>query len=169
MTTRRLTRLALLAAAALILFVIEAAAPRPLPWMKIGLGNTAVLVALVLFDWRGASGVMLIKVLVGSLVTGALGGPAFVLAGGSSIVSLVLMAAGLRIGGTRVSVLGLSVLGASAHQITQLTIAAVYLGHAGLWRLLPLFIISGVVTGALTGLIAHFACERLASATARSA
>jgi len=47
--TRRLTRLGLLTAMALVLFLVEAALPRPLPWMKLGLGNAAVLAALLLF------------------------------------------------------------------------------------------------------------------------
>ena len=47
--TRKLTRLGLLTAMALILFLVEATLPRPLPWMKLGLGNAAVLAALLLF------------------------------------------------------------------------------------------------------------------------
>ena len=166
MTTRQLTRLALLAALALILFVLEVAIPRPLPWMKIGLGNTAVLIALVMFDWRSAAAVMLIKVLVGSLVTGAFGGPSFVLAAGSSVASLVLMATSLSLGERWLSILGLSVVGACVHQVSQLCIASVYLGHDGLWGLLPLFIVSGVIAGSMTGLVAYFACRQLQGAQA---
>ena len=47
--TSALARLALVAGTALVLFVIEAAVPRPLPWMKLGLSNGAVLLALMLF------------------------------------------------------------------------------------------------------------------------
>jgi len=165
-STRHLTRLALLAAVALILFVFEAVVPRPLPWMKLGLGNAAVLMALILFDWRGAAAVTVIKVFVGSLLTGAFSGPTFVLACGASMTSLLLMAGGLQVGRSRVrslglSAVGLSILGACTHQVTQLALASLYLGHPGLVGLAPLFIASGLLAGAMTGLIAHFAVQRL--------
>ena len=161
MTTRDLTRLALLCAVALILFVFEAAAPRPLPWLKLGLGNVAVLMALLLYDFRGAFAVTAIKILVGSLVTGAFAGPSFVLASGAGLASLLLMAGGRRMASNRLSAVGLSILGAGAHQVTQLLLASIYLGHPGLLGLFPLFVVSGIVSGGLTGVVAHFAVQRL--------
>ena len=44
-----IARLGLLASAAVVLFVFESLAPRPLPWMKLGLGNLPVVVALWIF------------------------------------------------------------------------------------------------------------------------
>ena len=166
MTTRDLTRLALLAAVSLILFVLEAAAPRPLPWMKLGLGNVAVLMALMLYDLRGALAVASIKILVGGLVTGAFAGPSFALAAGAGITSLLFMAGGQWLAGQKLSAVGLSVLGAGAHQVSQLLLASIFLGHPGLLGLLPLFVVSGIVAGGLTGIVAHFAVQRLQAASA---
>lgn len=165
MTTHRLTRLALLSGVALILFVLEAAAPRPLPWMKLGLGNIAVVMALVLYETRGALGVTTIKILVGSLVTGSFAGPAFVLATGAGFASLLLMSGSRRLAPQRLSLVGLSIVGAVVHQVAQLLLASVYLAHPGLLRLMPLFIVSGMATGGLTGIIAHYALQRLQATT----
>lgn len=164
MNARRLTRLGLLTAMALILFLLESALPRPLPWMRLGLANAPVLAALLLFGPGAALAVGLAKLLVGGLLSGGLAGPAFVIGGAAGIVSIVVMI-GLRglLSGL-FSPVGLSVAGALAHQLTQLAVAAAYLGHMGLFQLLPMFLISGVLSGWLTGLATYFALRRLVAA-----
>ncbi|MEE2657935.1 MAG: Gx transporter family protein [Candidatus Latescibacterota bacterium] len=158
---RVLTRVGLLAATALILFLFESAAPRPLPWMRLGLGNTAVLVALLLAGAPAAMGVSLIKILVGGLLTGALAGPTFAISGGAGVASLLVMIVLHHLLSAQLSPVGISVAGAACHQLSQIAIASVYLGHSNLWTLAPLFLISGVASGVLTGMIAYFAVHRL--------
>jgi heptaprenyl diphosphate synthase len=164
--TRRLTRLAMLAALALVLFLVETALPRPLPWMRLGLSNSAVLAALLLFGAGPALVVACTKLLVGGLLSGSLGGPAFVIGSIAGITSLVAMALFWRLAPRLFSPVGLSVLGAVVHQCVQLMVAATYLGHAGLYTLLPMFLVSGVLTGTLTGFAAYFALQRLAVSSA---
>lgn len=160
----RVAHLGMLTAAALVLFLVESAVPRPLPWMKLGLSNAAVLVALLLFGTGPAAAVSTLKLLVGGLLGGGLGGPAFVIGGSAGLASLAAMAA-LRVGAPRLlSPVGLSVAGALAHQVVQLGVAAVYLGHPGLYALLPLSLVSGVASGLLTGLATYYCAERLAGA-----
>lgn len=159
--TRRLTRLGLLTAMALVLFLVEAALPRPLPWMKLGLGNAAVLAALLLFGAGPALAVSVIKLLVGGLLGGGLAGPAFVIGASAGVTSVAAMALLWRLAPRLLSPVGLSVAGALVHQVTQLAVAAGYLGHPGLFYLLPMFLVSGVVTGMLTGLVTYFALRRL--------
>ena len=158
---RRVAFLGLMSAVALILFVFEAAVPRPLPWMKLGLGNAAVLATLLLFGGAPALAVGTVKVLVGSLVTGGLAGPASVIGGSAALTSLATMVGLRRFLPRWFSPVGLSVAGAVVHQVTQLLVAEVYLAQAGLWRLLPLFLVGGVLSGALTGLITYFAVRGL--------
>ena len=164
--TRKLTRLGLLTAMALILFLVEAALPRPLPWMKLGLGNAAVLAALLLFGAGPALAVSLTKLLVGGLLSGGLAGPAFVIGASAGVASVAAMALLMRLAPRLLSPVGLSVAGALVHQCTQLAVAAGYLGHTGLFSLLPMFLVSGVVTGLLTGLVTYFALRRLVGADA---
>ena len=53
--------------------------------MKVGLGNSAVLVALVLFGPVQAIAVSVVKILAGSLMIGSIGSPAFVIGGGAGM------------------------------------------------------------------------------------
>lgn len=159
--TARLTRVALLTAMALILFLVESALPRPLPWMRLGLGNAPVLAALLLFGPGAAIIVALAKVLLGGLLSGGLGGPAFVIGGTAACTSVAAMILVRRLCPGLFSPVGVSLAGALTHQVTQLVVAAGYLGHAGLFNLLPMFLVSGVCSGLLTGLATYYALQRL--------
>ena len=161
---RRVAFLGLLSAVALILFVIEAAVPRPLPWMKLGLGNAAVLATLLLFGGAPAMAVGAVKVLVGGLLTGGLAGPASVIGGSAALTSLATMIGFHRVLPRLLSPVGLSAAGAVVHQVTQLLVAEVYLAQAGLFRLLPLFLVGGVLSGVMTGLVTWYAVKALARA-----
>ncbi|MBN98909.1 MAG: hypothetical protein CME16_06615 [Gemmatimonadetes bacterium] len=161
-STRRLAHLGLMGSIALILFVFEALVPRVLPWMKLGLGNLAVMLTLLLFGFTAALGVCIVKLLVGGLISGSLGGPAFIVGGGAGIVSLLLMASVRGIVPGIFSPVGLSILGALAHQLTQLVLASyLYLGQGALFYFLHLFLIWGLISGAAIGLLAYWTLEKL--------
>ena len=161
MGARDITRIGLLSSAAVILFVLEGLAPRPLPWMKLGLGNLPVLVALLIHGVGAAFGVSGVKLLLGGLLSGSLGGPAFVIGAGAGWASLLVMAVARRVAGGMFSPIGLSILGASTHQVAQLFIAQHYVGHIGLLSLLPLSLFSGLLSGGLIGLLGFWICEKM--------
>ena len=161
MGTRDLTRLAIITSLGLILFVLESLAPRPLPWMKLGLGNSAVLAALLLFGPIPAVAVSVVKILAGSLMTGSIGSPAFVIGGGAGIASVSVMAIMHRLTPGLFSAVGLSVAGAVVHQLSQLALAFIYIGHSALLSYGPVFVISGLVSGALIGVVVHFSVTQI--------
>ena len=167
-TSREVARLALLAGTALALFVIESLVPRPLPWMKLGLGNGAVLLALLLSGVGPAFIVAGIKIAVGGLVTGGLAGPAFVISAGAGVASLSIMSMARRAPPDLLSPVGVSILGAVTHQGVQLLLASVYIGHAGLLSLLPLFLLGGLLSGTLIGLVVCWILEGLERAGGRT-
>jgi heptaprenyl diphosphate synthase len=160
--TRRLTRLGLLGSAALILFVLEGLAPRPLPWMRLGLGNAAVLLALLVQGTGAGLAVAAIKALGGGLLSGGFGGPAFVIGGGAGMASVLIMGLVQRWAGGLFSPVGISILGALTHQCVQLGLAYLfYVRQSGLWALLPIFLLIGLVSGTLIGLVVSWVWDRL--------
>jgi energy-coupling factor transport system permease protein len=61
------------------------------------------------------------------------------------------------------SVVGLSLVGAAVHNVTQIGLVYALLArHAGVFLLLPWLGLSAVVMGWITGLVAAYACRRLA-------
>jgi heptaprenyl diphosphate synthase len=158
---RQLARLGLFTSAALALFVFEQLLPRPLPWMKLGLANLAVLLALLAQGPVAALAVQLAKWLVGSLLAGSLGGPAFVIAGSAGLGSWAAMALARRWTGALFSPLGLSLIGAAVHQALQLGTAGLYIHQSGLLALLPLSLLSALLSGALIGLLAGAVLKKM--------
>ena len=119
-STRRLTRIGLLAAAAVVLFVFEGLAPRPLPWMKLGLGNLPVMLALMGYGPLAALAVSVLKLFIGGLLSGSLANPAFFIGAGAGMCSWLVMSAARVLGRSIFSVVGLGIWGALTHQLAQL-------------------------------------------------
>ena len=160
MDTKRITRLALLTALALILFTVEAQIPPPvpIPGVKLGLANIITVYAMFRFGPRDTLLILLMRVLLGSFVTGAVSALIFSLSGGL-LCYLVMLALRRVLTENQLWVCG--VVGAVAHNIGQiLACVAVYQTTAVLAYLPPL-LLSGIVTGLFTGLAATYLLKRL--------
>ncbi len=159
-STRRLTRIGLLAAAAVVLFVFEGLAPRPLPWMKLGLGNLPVMLALMGYGPLAALTVSVLKLFIGGLLSGSLANPAFFIGAGAGMFSWLVMSAARALGRSIFSAVGLGIWGAVTHQLAQLALAYIYIGQWGMWTLLPVALLGGLISGILIGLLAHWVHDR---------
>jgi len=159
-STRRLTRIGLLAAAAVVLFVFEGLAPRPLPWMKLGLGNLPVMLALMGYGPLAALAVSVLKLFIGGLLSGSLANPAFFIGAGAGMCSWLIMSAARVLGRSIFSAVGLGIWGALTHQLAQLALAYIYIGQWGMWTLLPVALLGGLISGILIGLLAHWVHDR---------
>ena len=159
---KSIAHIGLLASLAVILFTVETLVPRPLPWMRLGLGNVAVLLALLLYGWRAGLTVSLVKILLGGLLSGGLGGPAFVIGGGAGLASMAIMGGILQWGRGWFSPIGLSVLGAVTHQSVQLALAySLYIRSQGVLALMPLFWLGGLLSGGIIGVLVYCIEEKL--------
>lgn len=154
MNTRKTVRLALLVAAGLTLFVFESSIPKPLPWLRLGLANVATLLALYLFGVKEALIVASLRALLGSVIVGGLFSPSFLFSFLGGLFSAGLMAFVYTYLDEIFSVIGVSIWGALAHNVTQLALAmAIFVHRWEMLYLMPLFLVSTVVTGFLTGFV----------------
>jgi heptaprenyl diphosphate synthase len=159
---KSVAHLGLLGSLAVILFMVETLVPRLLPSMRLGLGNAAVLLALLLYGWRAGLIVSLVKILLGGLLSGGLFGPAFVIGGGAGLASTAVMGGTHRWMRGRFSPIGLSVLGAVTHQSVQLALAyGIYIRSESLLALLPLFWVGGLLSGGVIGILVYWVVEKL--------
>ena len=159
-SARRLTRIGLLAAAAVVLLVFEGLAPRPLPWMKLGLGNLPVMLALMGYGPLAALAVSVLKLFMGGLLSGSLANPAFFIGAGAGMCSWLVMSVARVLGRSIFSAVGLGIWGALTHQLAQLALAYLYIGQWGMWTLLPVALLGGLISGILIGLLAHWVYDR---------
>lgn len=148
--TKKLTLCAVLTALALGLSYAERFLPLqifiPLPGVKLGLANVVTLVALCLLGRRYAFGVLVARCLLGAIF-GGLTGLAFSLTGG--VLALFVMCIGAQ--WKRLSLFGISVLGAAAHNVGQILAAMALMSSVYVAAYLPWLLLISVVTGLFTG------------------
>ena len=160
----------MLTALALALYALESMLPRPLPWMRLGLSNTLVLTVLLVYGFKYAFSVSVIRTLLGSLLLGSFLGPGFVISISAGVVSCTVMGIAYFTGRRVLGTVGISVLGALAHNLTQLTVAyALFIRRPEVFMLIPLFLVLSVGTGVVTGSAAHFLYQKLESTAAVAA
>lgn len=156
---RTMTMAALLTAAGLVVFVIEAQLPplTAIPGIKLGLSN--VFTMLTLF-WAGAGwafGSMLVRVSLGSLLTGQTMAFFYSLAGGA-VAFCIMWALKRPLGEERLWVL--SAFGAMGHNLGQMAVAVFVIGTSAILYYLPVLLASAVITGIFTGLCAQLVSRR---------
>ena len=159
MTTRRLTRNALLTAVALILFTVEAQipVPVPIPGVKPGLANIVTVWAACLLGPADAFSILLCRVLLGAFFAGRLTVLFYSLSGGLLSFCALLI---LRPVTTKDQLWICSVLAAIAHNAGQIAAAVFVTGSRAVLAYFPFLVLSGMITGLFTGLCAQFLVSR---------
>ena len=143
--TRELTLCAVLAALALALSYMESFFPLalivPLPGVKLGLANIVTLYALYALGFPSALAILLVRCTLGALFAG-------------NASALLVMA--LLSGAKKLSIFGVSIAGAAAHNCGQVCAALITLGSTAPLYYLPFLLLVSLFTGALSGLITAF-------------
>jgi len=174
--------MAILTAVALVIFIIEALIPLPVPvpGVKLGLANAVTLFAL----FYGASKpdkpdkpdsadsrkdlyslttgdaftILLCRIMLGAVFTGRPVALAYSIAGG--LLGFVAMVVIKRFV-THKQIWVCGAIGAVFHNIGQIIAAVLITGTPAIAAYLPVLIIVGVQTGVLTGLIAQLTLARI--------
>ena len=147
---KRITLCAVLIALALGLSYMERFIPLnlvvPLPGIKLGLANIVTLMALYFLGLKTAFTVLILRCFLNSLFSGGITALAFSLTGG--ILAMLIMALVRKF--PFLSIYGVSILGAAAHNIGQIFAAMLLLKSAYVFAYLPLLLAVSVVTGLIT-------------------
>ena len=154
---------ALFAAAAIALSALERLVPLdaffPIPGLRLGLANLAVMAAYVRLGKRSALCVGVLKVLSVFVTFGNL--TALVLsAAGTALAFLALLLCG-KLADRFCTYIGVSALCAVCHAAGQLGAASALSGSSAVWYLFPLLAAASGVTGALTGLVMNLTARVL--------
>lgn len=161
--TRRITTCGLLTAVALVLSLVERMFPLsaliPIPGIKLGLANVVTLFALTRLGKREALAILVVRVTLASVFMGSVTSFLFALFGG--LLALAVMALLLPGRDRWVSLIGVSIAGAAAHNIGQICAAMLVLGSVYVLAYLPLLLLSAIVMGLITGVVCRTTIEHL--------
>lgn len=147
---KRISLLGLFLALSLGLSYLEHLVPLPLPGVKLGLSNLIVLLSLYAFDGKTAALLLGAKILLSSLLFAGFSALIYSLCGG--ILSFAVMYLLKR--APCFSIIGVSMGGGVAHNIGQLLGALLFFPLRTLFFYLPWLLLSGLLAGALLGILA---------------
>ena len=149
-----------LAALCLFLAAVEYAIPKPLPFLRLGLANLPVIVALFLLPSRDIYKLILLKIIGQALITGTLFSYIFAFSAAGSLASGLTMMGVHRLFKNRISCIGLSLAGAAANNLAQLAVARLILFGSATKYIAPILLISGAVTGLFLGIFTQLFIEK---------
>ncbi len=158
---KRYIFLSLLTAGAMILSIIEGMIPLPFiaPGAKLGLTNIVTLTVIVIFGFKDA---MLVTILRCILLMIVAGNPiSFTYSIISGALSVAAMFLSLKYFGKYFSLIGISVIGALTHNASQITVAAVMFENIMMFTYLPILSLMSIFTGCFVGYTSIFASDNL--------
>lgn len=152
--SRKVAFYGIFAALAILMGYVEAMIPIPLPvpGIKLGLSNIIVVLALYIFGGKEGMAISLVRVAVSALLFKGFTGFWYSMAG--AVLSFLVMLPLSKI--NKVSIVGTSITGGVFHNIGQIIIACIILGRTVVIYLLPILMVSGVVTGFAIGIISKY-------------
>lgn len=163
---RKIYKVALLVSIACVLQISESLIPHPIPGLRLGLANMLTLIALVVLGLGYALEIAILRTVLSSFIIGTFMSPTFILSFSGAVISTLIMGGFYRLSRFhkhfRLSIVGISIIGALSHNIVQLYLAYFLLvRHRGIFMFFPWLCIGAVITGWLTGVTARGVCRKL--------
>lgn len=163
--TKQITLMGALLAMSLALSVVEsmlgALIPLPIPGVKLGLANIISMFLLCYFSLGSALIVGVARTFLASLFTGGLS--MFLYSAPGVFMSIIVMYAAIRYL-TKLSIVGVSMLGACVHNVMQVCVAVLITGEINLVYYAFVLLIVGAVSGTITGVVASVSFGRASKA-----
>ncbi|MBR5467629.1 MAG: Gx transporter family protein [Firmicutes bacterium] len=146
------------AALAILMGYVEAIIPMPAPpGIKLGLSNVIVVLCLYTMGVKSAFFISIVRVFISALLFKGFVSMWYALAGAT--LSFAVMALLFKM--KKVSIVGVSAAGGVFHNIGQLIIASILLGRSVVLFMMPMLMVSGVVTGVIIGIIGKYCVEHV--------
>lgn len=157
----KLIFLSLLVSIGLALSVLESSIPLPItvPGAKLGLSNMVILVTLVIFGFKEALIVGILKSIVLVLVTGSISSFLYSISG--AIFSCITMFIVYRYFSRIFSLIGVSIFGAVSHNFAQVSVASFMMYNARIFSYLPILLLMSLFTGYFVGLTSIYISKNL--------
>ena len=159
MKPKKLTAMALLAAVALIIFIVEAQIPAivPISGIKLGLSNIITIYAVWALGAKEAAAILLVRIFFGAVFAGNFSTIFYSLGGGALAIVTTI---GLRYVLREEQLWVAGCLGAIAHSVGQMAVAVWVSQTPSLLIYLPVMIVCSILTGLFTGLLSQIMVKR---------
>lgn len=154
--TKKLVFLSLLVAQAMVLSWLESMIPFApgIPGAKLGLANIVTLLALSTLDFKSCFTIVLMRTSLTAFLFGTVSSLLYSLSGG--LLSLIVMALVLKLLPKSFSLMAVSIIGAIAHNLGQLLMAALVIENMNILYYLPFLMLLAIPTGLFVGIVTRY-------------
>ncbi|MBN2853190.1 MAG: Gx transporter family protein [Clostridia bacterium] len=130
-----------------------------IPGVKLGLANIVSLVAIFILGPVPALMIQIGRILLAGLMFGSGVSIFYSLSGG--MLSILIMILIYKTDMPKVTIIGLSTVGAVFHNIGQILVAALIVKSLNIAYYLPILMVSGVITGIFVGITSRYLVKAL--------
>jgi uncharacterized membrane protein len=156
-----LEKVSLLGGLCFFLSTLEYMIPKPLPFIRLGLANFPLLLALDILPFKYFALLAALKIAGQALISGTLFSYVFLFSlGGTAVSSLLMYALRKCLGKKRISLVGISASGAMAFNAVTLIMAYYFVfGKSIRYAAAPILAL-GIVTGTILGFLCEYFIQR---------
>lgn len=154
MELKKNIQLSLLLSLSVVFSIIESMIPifnGIVPGLKLGLANIIVLFVLYIFSFKDAVYISILRVFLVSILRTGVFSVTFFFSLGGAVLSVVFMFLFKKI--TKLSIIGISIIGAIFHSIGQVIMAVFILETSKIIYYLPFILILAIPSGIIIGII----------------
>lgn len=158
-STKKIALCGVLTALAMIFSYIESVIPIPIPvpGIKLGVANIAVITILYVLGVKEAIVINLLRIVLTSLLFGNVNSFLFSISGAALSLTIMIIMKKLNF----FSCIGVSVCGGVMHNIGQIIAAVFIMGSEAIVFYLPVLIVSGVFTGIVIGVVSGIVAKHV--------
>lgn len=158
-STKKIALCGVLTALAMIFSYIESVIPVPIPvpGIKLGVANIAVITILYVLGVKEAIVINLLRIVLTSLLFGNVNSFLFSISGAALSLTIMIIMKKLDF----FSCIGGSVCGGVMHNIGQIIAAVFIMGSEAIVFYLPVLIVSGVFTGVVIGVVSGIVAKHV--------
>lgn len=158
-STKKIALCGVLTALAMIFSYIESVIPVPIPvpGIKLGVANIAVITILYVLGVKEAIVINLLRIVLTSLLFGNVNSFLFSISGATLSLTIMIIMKKLDF----FSCIGVSVCGGVMHNIGQIIAAVFIMGSEAIVFYLPVLIVSGVFTGVVIGVVSGIVAKHV--------
>lgn len=147
----KITRISSLLALSIVLSILESFIPIfNFPGFKLGLANIVIVTVLYIYSFKDAIYISLVRILFLAILRTGFGISLYFSLSGA-LLSLIAMFLAKK---TKLSIIGVSIIGSIFHIIGQIIVAIVLL-NTNLFYYLPYLLIFSVISGTIIGKISN--------------
>lgn len=157
---KKFTRLTMLLALSVVLNIIESFIPffSAIPGLKLGLANIIILIVLYLYSFKDAIYISFLRIIIVGILRTGLFSTTFFFSLGGAFLSLVAM---YLVKKTKLSIIGVSIIGSIFHSIGQVIVAIIFLKNTFIIYYIPWLLLFSIPTGIVVGLTSKAILDNL--------